>query len=196
MKEYKWTWTDGDSYYEETVESICPYCANQIAGKVMTVLKRRHLTEVIDDPVMLILKCPSCSKPIIYIIYNKQTIPASSPYKNVQKLPPTIMNLYWEVRIATASRCYTAAIGLARTIIMHIAVEKGVKENLTFKEYVNYIEDAGYIPPNSKEWVDRIRTLGNDSVHKLEERTQDEAELITKFLMYLLIFIYELPKSM
>lgn len=193
MTDYTWSWDN--NYYEKTIKCTCPFCQNQIAGSVINAVKRKYILEPDYKAVFLILRCPSCDHPIIYAVSSKRTYPASSQFKDVQKLPKIIEHLYWEVRIATASGCYTAAIGLARTVIMHIAVEKGAAENLKFKVYVDYLCGAGYVPPNSTEWVDKIRLLGNDTVHSIEERTQEDAELITKFLMYLLIFIYELPQS-
>jgi hypothetical protein len=48
-------------------------------------------------------------------------------------------------------------------MLMHIAVEKSAKEGLSFFEYVNFLSNEGYVPPNGKHWVDHIRKKGNDT---------------------------------
>lgn len=40
---------------------------------------------------------------------------------------------------------------------MNIAVDQGAKEGLKFIEYVTYLSDNGYTPPNGKHWDDHIR---------------------------------------
>ncbi len=50
---------------------------------------------------------------------------------------------------------------------MNIAVEQGAKEGLRFIEYVNYLSDEGYTPPNGKHWVDHIRKKGNEATHEI-----------------------------
>ena len=74
---------------------------------------------------------------------------------------------------------------IARTLLMHIAVEQGAEEGLPFARYVTYLDEKGYIPPNGKKWVDYIRTSGNVANH----------EIVT-FLSTLLLVIYELPNSL
>lgn len=51
---------------------------------------------------------------------------------------------------------------------MNIAVEQGADENLRFIEYVNYLSDNGFIPPNGKQWVDHIRKKGNEATHEIK----------------------------
>ncbi|MCB0453717.1 MAG: DUF4145 domain-containing protein, partial [Aequorivita sp.] len=66
----------------------------------------------------------------------------------------------------------------------------------SFGQYVTYLEENNYIPPNGKKWVDSIRKLGNEANHKIEFKTPQEAERILKFTEMLLRFIYELPGIM
>lgn len=84
---------------------------------------------------------------------------------------------------------------VARTIIMYIGVDKGADSGKSFQYYIDFLFDKQYIPINSKEWGDKIRLLGNGAVHKIEIRTESEAMIAIKFLMYLLKIIYELPNE-
>jgi len=48
---------------------------------------------------------------------------------------------------------------------MSIAVAQGAKEGQSFLSYVEYLANAGYVPPNGRHWVDHIRTKGNEANH-------------------------------
>jgi hypothetical protein len=78
---------------------------------------------------------------------------------------------------------------------MHVAVESGAKNNQTFLQYVDYLVDNNYTPPNSKTWVDKIRKLGNDANHEITIMSAQQAKDVIKFLEYLLKFRYEFPES-
>ena len=76
---------------------------------------------------------------------------------------------------------------------MNIAVSRDADEGKHFIEYVKYLADEGYVPPDGKGWVDHIRKKGNEATHEIPEMTQaDSIELIT-FNEMLLRFIYEFP---
>lgn len=83
-----------------------------------------------------------------------------------------------------------------RKLLMNISVSEGAKEGASFGQYVTYLEENNYIPPNGKKWVDSIRKLGNEANHKIEFKTPKEAERILKFTEMLLRFIYEMPGIM
>lgn len=76
---------------------------------------------------------------------------------------------------------------------MNIAVANGAEQGLKFIEYVEYLATAGYVPPNGKAWVDKIRTRGNEATHEIRLIPQKETEEIVNFTSSLLHFIYELP---
>lgn len=112
----------------------------------------------------------------------------------VLHLPAEVAALYDEARRCTAGSSYTAAVLATRKLLMHIAVNLGAKEGQNFMEYVQYLADNGYVPPNGKAWVDHIRKRGNEANHEiLLMRKEDAADLIN-FTEMLLKFIYEFPK--
>lgn len=76
---------------------------------------------------------------------------------------------------------------------MNVAVQQGAKENLKFIEYVNYIADQGYVPPNGKHWVDHIRKKGNEATHEIAVMGEADARELIVFIEMLLRFIYEFP---
>ncbi len=76
---------------------------------------------------------------------------------------------------------------------MHIAVEVGAPEGLSFIEYVKYLSDQNYVPPNGRHWVDYIRKKGNEANHEILLMEQTDANDLLIFIEMLLKFIYEFP---
>ena len=59
---------------------------------------------------------------------------------------------------------------------------------------VDQLQNFHIICKKSRPFVDKIRLLGNDGTHKLENRTEEDAKLALKFTGILLKNIYEMPK--
>ena len=76
---------------------------------------------------------------------------------------------------------------------MHIAVEKGADKNQKFIDYVDYLSDAGYVPPDGKGWVDYIRLKGNEANHEIVLISKEESLQLLTFVELLLRFIFEMP---
>lgn len=76
---------------------------------------------------------------------------------------------------------------------MNVAVAKGAPSGKNYAEYVSYLSDKGYVPPDAREWVDRIRANGNDANHEIKLMTKEDAEETIAFTEALLIFLFELP---
>ncbi len=76
---------------------------------------------------------------------------------------------------------------------MNIAVDQGAKEGLKFIEYVTYLSDNGYTPPNGKHWVDHIRKKGNEATHEITVMSENDAKELIVFIEMLLRFIFEFP---
>ncbi len=88
---------------------------------------------------------------------------------------------------------YTGAVLCSRKLLMNIAVSKGAAEGLSFLEYVDHLASKGYVPPDGKEWVDHIRTKGNEATHQIKIMKKEDAEDLITFVEALLKFIYEYP---
>lgn len=194
MSNIEWTSRAGSS----TQSYLCPYCNQVVAGSKKDVIVFHGSSPIgpaMTTDICYVLKCPACNMPAIYDVRSATTAPAGKALKGVKHLPENIKTAYEEVRRAIGAQCYTSAVVYARTVIAHIAVDLGADDNLSFVKYVDYLSENGYTPPNAKEWIDKIRLMGNEATHDLVFWDKDAAETIGKFLMYLLIFIYELPNS-
>ncbi len=171
----------------------CGYCRNIIAPGLGYLIEGQLIGDFSDKDMAYIYMCPHCHNPIIYFTETKTTIPGNMYEREIQHLPDSIQALYTECRTCYANQCYTAAQMIARTVLMHIAVELGAEENQTFANYVDYLDTHGYIPPNGRDWVDFIRTSGNIANHQLVIKDKEETEKVISFLSALLYIIYELP---
>ena len=137
-----------------------------------------------------IFLCPHCHAPNIYDVENKFPL-SSLPGKEIRKLPENIKNVYDEVRKCMQSNSFTGAVMLMRKIIMNIAVHEGAEENLKFAQYVDYLCNNGIVHKKSKNKAESVKNLGNDANHKIENRTQEEAQNCFEFIELLLMANYE-----
>ena len=176
----------------------CGYCGSTIGPNKGIGITAAHYinSKRVDSIVGYLYECPVCHNPSFYHLKSETVVPGAKPGREVSNLPDDIANLYNECRICHANGCFTAAEMVARKLLMHIAVEKGAEENLTFKKYVEYLDENNYIPPNGKAWVDFIRTTANESNHEIIIKDKDESEKVMAFLSTLLIVIYELPQML
>ncbi|WP_295095257.1 DUF4145 domain-containing protein [Ruminococcus sp.] len=175
---------------ELTSHSIeCGFCGNKVAPNTGYYLNSGY-----ED--IYIYKCPQCSNPIIYNSNSEETFPGAMYGREVKGLPENIQTLYDECRTNYSNKCYTSSQMIARTLLMHIAVEQGAKEGETFAKYIDYLDNNHYIPPNGKDWVDFIRKSGNVANHEIIIKEKEETEKVITFLSSLLLFIYELPNEM
>lgn len=138
--------------------------------------------------------CPNCLGPTFFNLDNSQS-PGGKVGSKVKHVPDSLNVLYEEARNCVVNNCNTAAILLSRKMLMHIAVEVGAEEGLKFIEYVNYLSEKGYIPPNGKHWIDHIRKKGNEANHEIVLMSQQNAIDLLFFIEMLLRFIYEFPNK-
>jgi len=136
--------------------------------------------------------CPNCGGPV-FVTPQRSQFPSPSLGNSVNFVPEDLNKLYEEARRCTGENCYTAAVLLCRKMLMNIAVSQGAKEGLKFIDYVNYLSDNGYIPPNGKHWVDHIRKKGNEATHEIALMKENDAKELIAFIEMLLRFIYEFP---
>lgn len=177
--------------YDITSNSMeCGYCGQKVAPNHGYTITYGY------GVIAQICQCPHCKNPIIYFCDSKETVPGAKYGREIQNLPDSIAILYDECRTCYANGCYTSSQMIARTVLMHIAVEQGAEENKSFAFYVDYLDSKGYIPPNGKDWVDFIRTSGNNANHEIVIKEKDETEKVINFLSTLLLVIYELPNSL
>lgn len=142
-------------------------------------------------PGLLIYLCSSCQRPTFF--EDDQQIPGALVGEDVQSLPPLICEVYDEARRCMSVRAYTAAVLACRKLLMNVAVANRAEENKSFEYYVNFLADTGWIAPNARPWVDRIRKLGNEATHEIEHRSKEDATDALAFVEMLLRTVYEFP---
>ena len=169
---------------------VCGYCGNNIASEKgyhghQTVAGRPHHHYV--------LICHVCSSPTYFASAGGQF--PGAPFGQPVKYIPSqdIQNLYNEARNAVSVNAFTGSVLCSRKLLMNIAVSKGAGEGLSFVEYVDYLAAKGYVPPDGKDWVDHIRTKGNEATHEIAIMKREDAEELITFIEALLRFIYEYP---
>lgn len=140
----------------------------------------------------LIYICHVCNQPT-YFGEHDQT-PGALFGEEVAHLPAEINTLYREARGCMAVSSYTAAVLVCRKILMNVAVDLKAKENKSFIEYVEYLAQKGYVPPNAKGWVDHIRKKANEANHEIHLMSQTDAEELICLTEMLLRIIYEFPQ--
>lgn len=139
--------------------------------------------------------CHHCHRPT-FIDENGNQTPQKTFGKSVPHITDTdIQALYKEARACYSADAFTASAMVCRKLLMNLAVSKGAKENQSFKQYVDYLETNNFIPNGTKDWVDAIRTQGNEATHEISISTQEQAEEILSFAEMLLRLIYEFPSK-
>jgi hypothetical protein len=136
--------------------------------------------------------CPNCDHPSYFDLKGKQ-YPGATPGNEVAHVPPELEQLYRESRNCCSVSAFTASVLACRKMLMNIAVQQGAKEGEKFIDYVTFLADNGFIPPNGKGWVDHIRKKGNEATHEIALMSKADAEQLIAFTEMLLKFIYEFP---
>jgi hypothetical protein len=169
---------------------ICGYCGNPLASE-----DGYFATNSAGRVVSYIYICHKCEKPTFFDEDSKQT-PGVIFGKDVLDIDDeSIKNLYNEARKCTSNNSFTAAVLCCRKLLMHIAVAKGAEQNKNFIEYVEFLSEKNYIPPDAKEWVDHIRTKGNEANHEIKIMVREDAQDLLSFIEMLLKIIYEFPAN-
>lgn len=187
----EWKWEKVKAREKKEVTLYCPYCATRVRAESDT-----RIFDADSGSIKYhIHKCPECFMPII-IGLDGNIIPQSQvlPFEDVRYLPSRIEKLYNECRKSFGNECFHATIMVARSLLMHVAADKGAAPNLKFIQYIDFLETEGYISSHNRNWVDRIRVMGNQYIHELDEATNEEAKKVMIFIKQLLGNVYEMPE--
>jgi len=182
------------SYYNlqeiENRSFVCGFCGDKVSSdRGYKIGQNRNGS---GDQIGGVYICPNCNGPTFFSPRGGK-FPGNAFGEGVNDVPENLNALYEEARKCTAENCHTAAVLLCRKILMNIAVERGADEDLRFIEYVNYLSDEGYTPPDGKHWVDHIRQKGNEANHEIHLMDEDDAKDLILFSGMLLKFNYEFP---
>ena len=166
----------------------CGFCSNKVSSEK----GMRNYEGQRGQSNSYVYLCPECQGPT-FITANREQYPSPVFGHPVSSVPEDLAQLYDEARKCAGHNCYTSSVLTCRKILMNIAVSQGAKVGLRFIEYVNYLSEAGYIPPNGRHWVDHIRKKGNEATHEIELMGKVDAQELVIFVEMLLKFVYEFP---
>lgn len=169
---------------------VCGFCDHRVSSD--RGYKVGYNRDASGHQVGGIYICPNCQGPTFFSPGGRK-YPGNAAGNEVTHVPEKLADLYEEARRCTSENCHTAAVLLCRKMLMNIAVEQGAKAGLPFIEYVNFLSENGYTPPNGKHWVDHIRKKGNEATHEIALMTSTDARDLIVFTEMLLRFIYEFP---
>lgn len=176
-------WNDVTSMISRSF--TCGYCGKNLAS---------YIGYYNDNLIMRILICHFCGQPTFF--NGEQQVPGRIYGDDIQDITDDkILSIYNEARRCISCNSFTAAVLCCRKLLMNIAVSKGAKEGLNFIDYVEFLSNKGYVPPDGKELVDHIRTKGNEAAHEIAIMTREDAEDLITFIEMLLKFIYEFPEK-
>lgn len=161
----------------------CGYCANQVASS--SGLQTEHYAAAV-------LVCPHCNGPTFFGSDGSQW-PGPKVGSTITHLAPDVEAIYEQARSSIAANAYTGSVMLCRKLLMHVAVEKGAKEDLSFQKYAEYLVSEHYAPRGADVWLDYIRRRGNEANHELVIMNNEDAIGVLKFTEMLLRSVYELP---
>lgn len=188
---------DWNSATIRSASFTCGYCGERVnSEKGMSLgYHDKYGTYKTSQPAGIYI-CTSCNLPT-FIGKDKKGMEIQVPGQNfgnsVQNVEPDVNEIYEEARSAYSVGAYTGVILLCRTLLDHVAVSFGAKENQSFQFYVDYLADHNYVTTNSTKWIDAIRKYGNAATHRLVINTRQQAELIIKFCEMLLKSNFEYP---
>lgn len=169
---------------------VCGHCGSPLASE------HGWAAQAGGKVVAYMYVCHFCTQPT-YFSPDKKQIPGVAYGNPVHDIPDkSVESLYAEARNCTAANAFTAAVLCCRKLLMNIAVSKGASEGQKFIDYVEFLSDNGFVPPDGKEWVEHIRKKGNEATHEIAIMKKEDAEDLLSFLEMLLKFIYEFPAKM
>lgn len=169
-----------DSWHTYT----CGHCNTKVSGAVVCGYYQK-------DPSVIWLWCTNCGDGSV-LAKDGNVYPGVPFGPNIEGLSDDIAKAYAEARNCMSFKAFTSCELICRKILMHVAVEKGAKEEDSFVSYINHLESTGFITPPMKKWVDLIRDHGNKSTHTLEAADKSRAESTLMFTAELLRLIYEM----
>ncbi len=184
----KFGWSNSNSIVSKSY--TCGYCGNSLVSNV----GYSGFGFNSNRPSFIYI-CHFCTRPTYFDPEGEQ-IPGKAYGNDVNEISEKgIQTLFQEARNATSANCYTAAILCCRKLLMHIAVSKGAKVGASFADYVEYLSNNNFVPPDAKIWVDHIRKKGNEANHEIVIMSPEDAKELIDFCEMLLKIIYEYPAS-
>jgi hypothetical protein len=173
---------------------VCGYCGSKAGPS-----KQYYCNDTVGNKSIIkgnIYICPNCNKPTFINKINEEQVPGPRLGNDIEFLPDDINQLFNEARNCISVNAYTSSVLSCRKLLMNLAVSKGAEVGKSFAHYVSFLSDNHYIPPGSREWVDHIRSKGNEATHEILSMSKEDAIELLEFTGMLLRFVYEMPGKM
>jgi hypothetical protein len=175
--------------YSHPIE--CGHCTSKVTPILLVQRLDQHNVPTNRE----IMICPSCQKAISRLGPDAY-FPSPKFGASIEGLPAEIETAFEDARSCMSVNALIAAELLARTLLMHVAVEKGDTPGKSFVAYIDYLEANNFITITMKPWVDEIRKIGNNATHRISAADRQRTELTMTFLEMLLRNIYEMPHKL
>ena len=179
----------------------CAFCGTHVApsdtfeGVTYEESQRRGIGRGTYYPPASIRICSYCSAPTFFDEMGRAypKAPPGKPFDSTSEGTKDVAALYAEARASAGVGAPTACVLVCRKILMHVAVHLGADEGRPFVEYVNYLNEKHFIPPNARGWVDHIRTRSNEANHEVVLVDERDAAALLYLTRELLEIVYVLP---
>lgn len=178
----------GSSRRPVYVSIQCGHCEQHVSAEVVF---RGGMANKTDW-----LLCPVCGDGSVLVKHGSRwdVYPKAASVGQVPHLPDDVDAAWREARVAFTVAAYTASEVMCRKILMHVAVDKvGAASGLSFKQYVEALDGAGYIAVGLKPIVDSVRDRGNIANHELPPSEEADATTTLRITEHLLHAVYALP---
>ncbi|MBM2824859.1 MAG: uncharacterized protein HW402_523 [Dehalococcoidales bacterium] len=162
---------------------LCAHCNTMTSGLVVA----RYYYSGLNVDWLICTGCGHGS-----VLDNGNIYPNSKFGPIIEGLPKEVLQTYEEARRCFSVSAFTACELICRKILMHVAVDKGAKENEAFTYYLSKLGEQGYITPPMTQWVALISKHGGKATHLIETPDRKRAESTLMFTAELLRLIYEM----
>lgn len=182
-----WEWYSQYDSYE------CPYCLVLVSPSKTMITKNsiRNIYNGLDYVYSYLYFCNNCGRPTFQDGFKSnelfpkkifgREIEISEEYKKIQKA-------FNELRKCISVNAFTAAVMIGRKLLAIITfnypetsdeiktkIEKGL---IKFSECVDELKKIRALPIINHHLLDKIRKMGNDANHELNEKTEEDAKEI------------------
>ena len=190
MEKYEWR---NQPNVSATWQYHCGWCSRDVVS-----LSHWGSTVAAGGESRLVCICANCTNPTIFICHMGRLLhsfPAPNMGEKIEGMPDEVSQAYTEACKCLAANAPTSAVMMLRKLLMHIAVKQGDKEDKKYTEYVTYLKNNGYVPPNGDEMIDLVRNIGNAANHEVPSVSDEHAKALLSFMGMLLTFIYDFPRQ-
>ena len=111
--------------------------------------------------------------------------------KDFNYLPSLFEHIYDEIIDAYNNKCFILCSAGIRALVEGICKEKGIN-NGNLEQKINKMQENGFINPQHKDILHKLRFLGNDSVHELQIPTKKEIVIAIDIMEHIIESLYEI----